>query len=167
MFCMCACQCSVRPAKTNPACMPRCLRCCLWDWPPTCSCHTHSLCSQPTQWPRGEYRSKQWQNLNFNQKRFKELISTHLVARVSFMTELPILVLNACPYKIISPLSRFVEWIPEVPADVSWLAGVAGDVYRQAWKGAPANSKRWQMIFLYSANNIPVQSCCAPLHMTI
>lgn len=95
IYCMCACQCSVRPAKKRLACMPRCLRCCLWEWPPTCSCHIHSLCSQPTQWPRGEYRSKQLRFcLNFDQKSFKELISTHLVARVSSMTELPISVLN-------------------------------------------------------------------------
>ena len=52
-------QCSARPAKTNPACTPRCPRCCLWEWPPTCSCHTHSPCSQPTQWPKGEYAPKQ------------------------------------------------------------------------------------------------------------
>ncbi|KAJ3612108.1 hypothetical protein NHX12_020385 [Muraenolepis orangiensis] len=34
----------------------------------------------------------------------------------------------------------FVEWIPEVPTDIRWLVGVAGDVYRQAWKGMPPNS---------------------------
>lgn len=39
-------------------------------------------------------------------------------------------------------LLRLVEWIPEVPADVSWLFGMAGDVYRQAWKGTPAVSDR-------------------------
>lgn len=38
--------------------------------------------------------------------------------------------------------ARFLEWIPEVPADVSWLFGVAGDVYRQAWRGSPAGSIR-------------------------
>ncbi|XP_067110746.1 patatin-like phospholipase domain containing 3 [Osmerus mordax] len=37
-----------------------------------------------------------------------------------------------------SVAQRFVEWIPEVPADVCWLWGVAADVYRQAWKGATA-----------------------------
>ncbi|KAM7377841.1 hypothetical protein PAMA_012980 [Pampus argenteus] len=39
-----------------------------------------------------------------------------------------------------SVAQRFVEWIPEVPADVRWMFGMAGDVYRQAWKGAPPNS---------------------------
>ncbi|XP_030576120.1 patatin-like phospholipase domain containing 3 isoform X1 [Archocentrus centrarchus] len=39
-----------------------------------------------------------------------------------------------------SVAQRFVEWIPEVPADVRWLFGVAGDVYRQAWKGERASS---------------------------
>ena len=38
---------------------------------------------------------------------------------------------------------RFVEWIPEVPTDMRWLYGVAGDVYRQAWKGMPATSMRY------------------------
>lgn len=37
-----------------------------------------------------------------------------------------------------SAAQRFLEWIPEVPEDVRWLCGVAGDVYRQAWKGATA-----------------------------
>lgn len=39
-----------------------------------------------------------------------------------------------------------MEWIPEVPADVSWLFGMAGDVYRQAWKGTPAISDRYGTI---------------------
>lgn len=34
---------------------------------------------------------------------------------------------------------RFVEWIPEVPADASWLFEMAGSVYRQAWKGESSN----------------------------
>ncbi|XP_056604363.1 patatin-like phospholipase domain containing 3 isoform X1 [Triplophysa dalaica] len=34
-----------------------------------------------------------------------------------------------------SVAQRFLEWIPEVPADVRWFAEVAGGVYRQAWKG--------------------------------
>lgn len=38
--------------------------------------------------------------------------------------------------------TRFLEWIPEVPDDVSWLFGVAGDVYRQVWRGFPAGSLR-------------------------
>ncbi|XP_074554813.1 patatin-like phospholipase domain containing 3 [Halichoeres trimaculatus] len=39
-----------------------------------------------------------------------------------------------------SAAQRFVEWIPEVPADVRWMFGVAGSVYRQAWRGTPPNS---------------------------
>ncbi|XP_017349192.1 patatin-like phospholipase domain containing 3 [Ictalurus punctatus] len=34
-----------------------------------------------------------------------------------------------------SAVQRFVEWIPEVPADTRWLFEIAGSVYRQAWKG--------------------------------
>ncbi|XP_017554380.1 patatin-like phospholipase domain containing 3 isoform X1 [Pygocentrus nattereri] len=34
-----------------------------------------------------------------------------------------------------SAVQRFVEWIPEVPADVRWLYEVAGSAYRHAWKG--------------------------------
>ncbi|XP_045928370.1 patatin-like phospholipase domain containing 3 [Micropterus dolomieu] len=68
-----------------------------------------------------------------------------LYAKVSEM--LPVRVasymLMPCTLPVQSAYSvaqRFVEWIPEVPADVRWLFGVAGDVYRQAWKGVPANS---------------------------
>ncbi|XP_068615716.1 patatin-like phospholipase domain-containing protein 2 [Brachionichthys hirsutus] len=39
-----------------------------------------------------------------------------------------------------SVAQRFVEWIPEVPADVSWLFGIAGEMYRQSWKAAPSNA---------------------------
>ncbi|KAM9327817.1 patatin-like phospholipase domain containing 3 [Pholidichthys leucotaenia] len=39
-----------------------------------------------------------------------------------------------------SAAQRFVEWIPEVPADVRWLFGVASDVYRQALKGERATA---------------------------
>ncbi|XP_068163019.1 patatin-like phospholipase domain containing 3 isoform X1 [Antennarius striatus] len=39
-----------------------------------------------------------------------------------------------------SVAQRLVEWIPEVPADVSWLVGVAAEVYRHSWKGAPAHA---------------------------
>ncbi|XP_076153594.1 patatin-like phospholipase domain containing 3 [Alosa pseudoharengus] len=35
-----------------------------------------------------------------------------------------------------SAAQRFVEWIPDVPADVRWLADVAGAAYQQAWRGA-------------------------------
>ncbi|XP_062374008.1 patatin-like phospholipase domain containing 3 [Sardina pilchardus] len=35
-----------------------------------------------------------------------------------------------------SAAQRFVEWIPDVPADVRWLADVAGAAYTQVWRGA-------------------------------
>ncbi|XP_028810662.1 patatin-like phospholipase domain-containing protein 2 [Denticeps clupeoides] len=38
-----------------------------------------------------------------------------------------------------SAAQRFVEWIPEVPADIRWLFGVAGDVYRHTWGGATSD----------------------------
>lgn len=37
---------------------------------------------------------------------------------------------------------RLWEWIPEVPADVRWLAEVAGGVYKLAWKGAESETSR-------------------------
>ncbi|XP_076861403.1 patatin-like phospholipase domain containing 3 [Brachyhypopomus gauderio] len=33
-----------------------------------------------------------------------------------------------------SAVQRFVEWMPEVSADVRWFVEVAGSVYRQAWR---------------------------------
>eukprot|EP00064_Thunnus_orientalis_P005458 superscaffoldBa00000535_g5472 len=29
---------------------------------------------------------------------------------------------------------RLVDWIPDVPRDMSWFYGVAGDIYKKAWK---------------------------------
>uniref|UniRef100_A0A4W5MJZ9 triacylglycerol lipase n=1 Tax=Hucho hucho TaxID=62062 RepID=A0A4W5MJZ9_9TELE len=67
-------------------------------------------------------------------------VSEMLLVRVASYMLLP------CTLPVVSAYSvgkRFVEWIPEVPADMRWLAGVAGDVagsvYRQAWRGAPAD----------------------------
>ncbi|XP_034542216.1 patatin-like phospholipase domain-containing protein 2 isoform X2 [Notolabrus celidotus] len=39
-------------------------------------------------------------------------------------------VVTAC-----SIAQRLVNWIPDVPKDVGWLYGVAGNIYNQAWKG--------------------------------
>ncbi|XP_061570766.1 patatin-like phospholipase domain containing 3 isoform X2 [Cololabis saira] len=39
-----------------------------------------------------------------------------------------------------SVAQRLMEWIPDAPADVRWLFGVAGDVYRHTWKEKPASS---------------------------
>ncbi|KAM9403314.1 patatin-like phospholipase domain-containing protein 2 isoform 1-T2 [Salvelinus alpinus] len=67
-------------------------------------------------------------------------VSEMLPVRVASYMLLP------CTLPVVSAYSvgkRFVEWIPEVSADMRWLAGVAGDVagslYRQTWRGAPAD----------------------------
>lgn len=58
--------------------------------------------------------------------------------------------------------TRFVEWIPEVPADVRWLFGVAGDVYRQTWKGSPSGSVRWWFYSLvFNKGGWLIYSICA------
>ncbi|KAM6895253.1 patatin-like phospholipase domain containing 3 [Xenentodon cancila] len=41
-----------------------------------------------------------------------------------------------------SVAQRLMEWIPDVPADLRWLFGVAGHMYRQTWKAKPASSIR-------------------------
>lgn len=38
-------------------------------------------------------------------------------------------------YNPLAVAFRLVGWIPDVPRDMSWLYGVAGDIYKQAWKG--------------------------------
>ncbi|XP_070996743.1 patatin-like phospholipase domain-containing protein 2 [Oncorhynchus clarkii lewisi] len=67
-------------------------------------------------------------------------VSEMLPVRVASYMLLP------CTLPVVSAYSvgkRFVEWIPEVPADMRWLAGVAGDVAgsmcRQTRRGAPAD----------------------------
>ncbi|KAI3367009.1 hypothetical protein L3Q82_009643, partial [Scortum barcoo] len=68
-----------------------------------------------------------------------------LYAKVSEMLPVRVASYMLMPYTLpvqsaYSVAQRFVEWIPEVPADVRWLIGVAGDVYRTAWKGTPTSS---------------------------
>ncbi|XP_068573158.1 patatin-like phospholipase domain containing 3 [Cebidichthys violaceus] len=68
-----------------------------------------------------------------------------LYAKVSNMLPVRVASYMLMPYTLpvqsaYSVAQRFVEWIPEVPDDMRWLFGVAGDMYQQAWKGAPANS---------------------------
>ncbi|XP_029351048.1 patatin-like phospholipase domain containing 3 [Echeneis naucrates] len=68
-----------------------------------------------------------------------------LYASVSEMMPVRVASYMLMPYTLplqsaYSVAQRFVEWIPEVPADVRWLFEVAGDVYRQAWKGQATNS---------------------------
>ncbi|XP_010864910.2 patatin-like phospholipase domain containing 3 [Esox lucius] len=67
-------------------------------------------------------------------------VSEMLPVRVASYMLLP------CTLPVVSAYSvgkRFVEWIPEVPADMRWLAGIAGDVaggvYRQTRRGGPAD----------------------------
>ncbi|CAG5927176.1 patatin-like phospholipase domain containing 3 [Menidia menidia] len=68
-----------------------------------------------------------------------------------------------------SVAQRFVEWIPEVPADVRWLFGVAGDVYRQAWRAKPTSfisepclRKCISVIPLHSKNESSMQNDMLP-----
>ncbi|KAF3704841.1 Patatin-like phospholipase domain-containing protein 2 [Channa argus] len=68
-----------------------------------------------------------------------------LYAKVSEMLPVRVASYMLMPYTLpvqsaYSVAQRFVEWIPEVPSDVRWLFEVAGDVYRQAWKGEAADS---------------------------
>uniref|UniRef100_A0A3Q3ARH2 triacylglycerol lipase n=1 Tax=Kryptolebias marmoratus TaxID=37003 RepID=A0A3Q3ARH2_KRYMA len=70
-----------------------------------------------------------------------------LYAKVSGMLPLRVASYMLMPYTLpvqsaYSVAQRFVEWIPEVPADVRWLFGVASDVYRQAWKIKPDSYTR-------------------------
>ncbi|KAK5849161.1 hypothetical protein PBY51_008824 [Eleginops maclovinus] len=67
-----------------------------------------------------------------------------LYAKVSEMLPVRVASYMLMPYTLpvqsaYSVAQRLVEWIPEVPADMRWLVGVAGSMYQQAWKGAPAN----------------------------
>lgn len=49
-----------------------------------------------------------------------------------FSAHLPSLVLL---YKFeINACSRLVEWIPDVPRDMSWFYGMVGDIYKQVLK---------------------------------
>ncbi|XP_074481495.1 patatin-like phospholipase domain containing 3 [Sebastes fasciatus] len=66
-----------------------------------------------------------------------------LYAKVSGMLPVRVASYMLMPYTLpvqsaYSVAQRLVEWIPEVPADMRWLFGVAGDMYQQAWRGAPA-----------------------------
>uniref|UniRef100_A0A8C5FLA1 Patatin-like phospholipase domain containing 3 n=1 Tax=Gadus morhua TaxID=8049 RepID=A0A8C5FLA1_GADMO len=68
-----------------------------------------------------------------------------IYAQVSEMLPVRVASFMLLPYTLpvhsaLSVAQRFMEWIPEVPTDMRWLYGVAGDVYRQAWKGMPATS---------------------------
>lgn len=68
-----------------------------------------------------------------------------IYAKVSGMLPIRVASYMLMPYTLpvqsaYSVAQRFVEWIPDVPADMRWLFGVAGDVYRGAWKGTASNS---------------------------
>ncbi|XP_040005434.1 patatin-like phospholipase domain containing 3 isoform X2 [Xiphias gladius] len=68
-----------------------------------------------------------------------------LYAKVSEMLPVRVASYMLMPYTLpvqsaYSVAQRLVEWIPEVPADVRWLFGMAGDVYRLAWKGEQTNT---------------------------
>ncbi|XP_052437768.1 patatin-like phospholipase domain-containing protein 2 [Carassius gibelio] len=64
-----------------------------------------------------------------------------LLAQVTGLLPMRVVSYMLMPYtlpveSVYSAAQRFWEWIPEVPADVRWLAEVASSVYRKAWKGA-------------------------------
>ncbi|KAK2832185.1 hypothetical protein Q7C36_015647 [Tachysurus vachellii] len=68
-----------------------------------------------------------------------------LMARISSLLPVRMASYMLMPYTLpvesaYSAVQRFVEWIPEVPADACWLFEMAGSVYRQAWKGESSNS---------------------------
>lgn len=69
-----------------------------------------------------------------------------LYSKVSGMLPMRVASYMLLPYTLpvqsaVSAAQRLVEWIPDVPADVRWLFGVAGDVYRQAWRAAPGDTR--------------------------
>ncbi|ROL52572.1 Patatin-like phospholipase domain-containing protein 2 [Anabarilius grahami] len=68
-----------------------------------------------------------------------------LLAQVTGLLPLRVASYMLMPYTLpvesaYSAAQRFWEWIPEVPADVRWLAEVAGGVYKLAWKGAASET---------------------------
>uniref|UniRef100_A0A8C6UGE0 Patatin-like phospholipase domain containing 3 n=1 Tax=Neogobius melanostomus TaxID=47308 RepID=A0A8C6UGE0_9GOBI len=70
-----------------------------------------------------------------------------LYSKVSGMLPMRVASYMLLPYTLpvqsaVSVAQRFLEWIPDVPADARWLFGVVGDVYRQAWRGAPPGDYR-------------------------
>lgn len=77
-----------------------------------------------------------------------------LLAQVTDLLPLRVASYMLMPYTLpvqsaYSAAQRFLEWIPEVPADVRWLAEVAGGVYRHAWKGTP----------LETSSSAPLRRC--------
>uniref|UniRef100_A0A8C2IY30 Patatin-like phospholipase domain containing 3 n=1 Tax=Cyprinus carpio TaxID=7962 RepID=A0A8C2IY30_CYPCA len=75
-----------------------------------------------------------------------------LLAQVSGFLPLRVASYMLMPYTLpvesaYSAAQRFWEWIPEVPADVRWLAEVAGGVYRLAWKGAASETSHPRFSF--------------------
>ncbi|XP_026182881.1 patatin-like phospholipase domain containing 3 [Mastacembelus armatus] len=68
-----------------------------------------------------------------------------LYAKVSEMLPVRVASYMLMPYTLpvqsaYSAAQRFVEWMPEVPADMRWLFEVAGNLYRQTWKGESTTS---------------------------
>ncbi|XP_024119065.1 patatin-like phospholipase domain containing 3 [Oryzias melastigma] len=64
-------------------------------------------------------------------------VSTMLPLRVASYMLMPYTLPVQSAYSV---AQRFVEWIPEVPADVHWLVGVAGDLYKHFWRPKPDGS---------------------------
>ncbi|KAL4624976.1 patatin-like phospholipase domain-containing protein 2-like [Arapaima gigas] len=55
-----------------------------------------------------------------------------------------------------SVAQRFLDWMPDLSEDVSWLRGVAGSVYQQLWKGSAASLRK--CVSLPAALNISLLS---------
>lgn len=49
--------------------------------------------------------------------------------------------------------SRLVDWIPDVPKDMSWLYGLAEDLYKQAWKDRVEDNDGYLLLGLCSLTN--------------
>uniref|UniRef100_A0A8D3DCR1 triacylglycerol lipase n=1 Tax=Scophthalmus maximus TaxID=52904 RepID=A0A8D3DCR1_SCOMX len=49
--------------------------------------------------------------------------------------------------------NRLVDWIPDVPKDMSWLYGLAEDLYKQAWKDRVEDNDGYLLLGLCSLTN--------------
>ncbi|XP_056243663.1 patatin-like phospholipase domain-containing protein 2 [Seriola aureovittata] len=66
-------------------------------------------------------------------------VTEYLPKKVTSYLQIP------CTLPVVSPYSlahRLVDWIPDVPRDMSWLYGKAEDIYKQAWKDRAEDSDR-------------------------
>ncbi|KAK5866952.1 hypothetical protein PBY51_011481 [Eleginops maclovinus] len=65
-------------------------------------------------------------------------MTDYLPKKVTSYLQIPCIpVESAC-----SLAQRLVDWIPDVPRDMSWLYGLAGDIYKQTWVDRVKNDDR-------------------------